>query len=357
MRRRNRALAALALLAGFISLLAGGPARAALGYQRERTDVITLANGDRFTGEILYLQFGILQLKTPHAGTVSIEWPTVRSVTSKYMFRVESLHGEHYAGYVRTEQSKLLVSGYEADAELEMKEVSTIVPFESSFWRRIDGSVSIGYNYTKSSAVTQGSVGFDAGYSDESIEAALLASALITRTPTEGTSNQDLVAAQVLFLRPSRNFWGLLSNLQHDPDLGVDARIVVGSTVGRHVHQTDESQLILMVGMDFNQEWATNTAGSDQSLEGVLAAQWRVYKFTYPKVNLDVNLWVYPSVTEWPRVRSTLNVTLNFKLTSRFSFQLSEYGNYDSRPPETGAENLDYGIVASLAYNFGAVVP
>jgi hypothetical protein len=357
LRRRTRASAALALLAALGGLFTAAPAEAALGYEREKTDVITLTNGDRYTGEILNMQFGILQLKTSHAGTVLIEWPTVRSLDSQYMFRVETLHGAHYWGYVHTQESELVISGGDAEKTLRLSEVSTIVPYESSFWRRIDGSVSVGYSYTKSSGVTQGSVGFSANYSGEDVEAQLNASALLTRTPSEGTTNQDSVGTQVYFLRPTRNFWGFLGGFQRDPDLGIDARIVAGSVVGRHVLQTQQSQVDLIVGLDFNQEWATKTGASDQSLEGVLGAQWRVYKFSYPKVNLDVNALVYPSITESPRIRSTLNITLTFKLTSRFALQLSEYGNYDSRPPEEGASNLDYGIVASLAYNFGSVVP
>ena len=354
MRLRTSYLAALAALAAL------GPVAipcVAQGYEREKSDVITLANGDRITGEILYLQFGILQLKTSHAGTVLIEWPTVRSLQSQYMFRVQSLQGAHYSGYVHTDESSLLISGYEGDTTLPLNQVAAIVPFESSFWRRINGSVSMGYSYTKSSGVSQGSVGFNAAYSGEDVEAQLTANALVTRTPSEGTTNQDSIASQVYFLRPSRNFWGFLGSLQHDPDLGVDARIVAGSVVGRHVYQSQVQQLDLIIGLVFNQEWAANIGTSDQSLEGVLGGQWRVFRFNYPKLTMDLNLLVYPSITESPRIRSTLNLTLTFKLTTRFSLQLSEYGNYDSRPPEEGASNLDYGVVFSLAYNFGSVVP
>lgn len=339
------------------SLLVSAPAVAALGYERQKSDTILLANGDHYTGEILGLQYGILQLKTSHAGTVNIEWPQVRSIESKYMFRVETIGGRYFSGYVHTDEDKLLVSGYEGDNTVRLDEVSTIVPFETNFWRRIDGSVSVGYSYTKSSGVSQGSFGFSANYSGESVEAQLTANALVTRTPSEGTTDQGSIASQVFFLRPGRNFWGFLGDLQHDPDLGVDARVVLGSALGRHVHQSSESQLDLIIGLDLNQEWAANTPGSDQSLEMVLGGQWRVYKFTYPKVNLDLSLNVYPSITEYPRVRGTLNLTLTFKLTTRFAIQLSEYGNYDSRPPEAGAANLDYGVVFSLAYAFGAVVP
>ena len=203
MRRRTRGVAALALLAVLGSLLPSAPALAALGYERQKTDVILLANGDRYTGEILGMQYGVLQLKTSHAGTVLIEWPTVRSLQSQYMFRVQSQQGAHYAGYVHSDESNLLISGYEGDTTLPLSEVVAIVPFESSFWRRINGSVSMGYSYTKSSGVSQGSVGFNAAYSGEDVEAQLTANALVTRTPSEGTTNQDSIASQVYFLRPS----------------------------------------------------------------------------------------------------------------------------------------------------------
>ena len=41
---------------------------------RDKTDIVSLKNGDRVTGEIEELQRGKLTVKTDSMGTVSIEW-------------------------------------------------------------------------------------------------------------------------------------------------------------------------------------------------------------------------------------------------------------------------------------------
>jgi Protein of unknown function, DUF481 len=89
----------------------------------------------------------------------------------------------------------------------------------------------------------------------------------------------------------------------------------------------------------------------------VFGGQWRVFKFTYPKINLNTSVLLFPSITDSPRVRATLNVALTFKLTDRFSLKLTNFGNYDSRPPSAEAVTLDYGVNTSIAYEFGNVVP
>ena len=88
----------------------------------------------------------------------------------------------------------------------------------------------------------------------------------------------------------------------------------------------------------------------------MLGAEWRVFKFTYPKLSLDTSLLIYPSITESPRLRGTLNITLTYKLTERFALKFTEYGNYDSRPPAVDAETTDYGITTSISYSFGPVI-
>ena len=41
--------------------------------ERAKTDIITLQNGDRITGRILYAEYGILQVNSGQAGGLSIE--------------------------------------------------------------------------------------------------------------------------------------------------------------------------------------------------------------------------------------------------------------------------------------------
>ena len=74
------------LAAAFIALLAV-PARA------QKTDSITLVNGDRITCEIKLLDKGRLQVSTDDLGTIYVEWDKVASVTANRTFRVVTSSG------------------------------------------------------------------------------------------------------------------------------------------------------------------------------------------------------------------------------------------------------------------------
>ncbi len=334
-------------------------ADAASGAERAKTDIVMLQNGDRVTCRILYLKFGLLQVNSAQTGSLSIEWPNVRSIQSNYSFRVEKFGGQHFAGVISTDpDGKNLRVGTGADAvTIPMREVTRVLPYESDFWQRINGSVALGYNFTRSSDVSQLSFQFDEQYSDESREAQLTAQFASTSSSSGDDSTQTEIASNLFFLRPGPNFWGLLNALQRDQNLGIDGRVVVGSVLGRHLYQTGDTRLLGVAGLAVDQEWASDGGKSHSSLESVFGGQWRVFKFSYPKINLNTSLLLFPSITDSPRVRASLNVTLTFKLTDRFSLKLNDFGNYDSRPPSAEAVTLDYGVNTSIAYEFGSVVP
>jgi hypothetical protein len=60
----------------------------AVAAAQGRTDVVTLANGDRITGEIVRLDRGRLEFKTDDAGTLYLEWDKLTSLVSKRLVEV-----------------------------------------------------------------------------------------------------------------------------------------------------------------------------------------------------------------------------------------------------------------------------
>ena len=61
-----------------------------------RTDVVTLVNGDRITGEIVVLDRGQLQFKTDDAGTIVIEWLKLTGVEANRQFEILTADGRHF---------------------------------------------------------------------------------------------------------------------------------------------------------------------------------------------------------------------------------------------------------------------
>ena len=331
-------------------------AQAAPIAEREKTDVITLKNGDRLTGRILSAQYGILQLSSRGAGLVSIEWPSIQAISSKYMFRVEKAGGQHYEGLIYTTEGEFHVNTSTGEFTIPLEDVSQILPYESNFWQRVYGDISLGYSYAKISGVGQTSFEFDANYADARLEATLNASVLATQDSSGTSTNQDDISSTVFFARPNRNFWGYIGELQRNRSLGVDGRATVGTVIGHRMLETGTTRVLGYAGLVYDQEWAAGGSGSRSSLEGALGGTWRVFQFNYPKVSLDSDLIVYPSITESPRYRISADMALTTKISSRFAIKLSGYLNYDSRPPEASATSTDYGVVTSLAYQFGSIV-
>ncbi len=358
-RRASKAwLCTAALLAGLT--LGGAAAAWERPGEREKTDVVILDNGDRVTGRILNVQYGKLQISSRHSGTVSIEWPAIRSLQSTYAFRVERFGGAVVAGHISTrEDGRTLVieSGREGETSIPMAEVSRITPYDDDFWHRIDGSVSLGYNYTRSTEVSQASASFDAHYAGDHVDSQASGHVIINHDNAQGTTDQNQLIGSTFFLTDSRNFWGLLGEYERNQSLGINSRLLGGPLLGRRVYQSGIMDLTAVAGVVYDHEWVTGDEGSRGSTEGLIQAEWRVYKFIYPKVALDMTAMAFPSISDAPRFRAGLNVSLTFKMTDRFALTLSEYGNYDSRPPGESTENLDYGVTASLTYNFGYVIP
>ena len=67
-------------------------------HAQGRTDVVTLANGDRITGEIVRLERGRLEFKTDDAGTLYLEWDKLSSLVSTRPVEVLTTDSRRFLG-------------------------------------------------------------------------------------------------------------------------------------------------------------------------------------------------------------------------------------------------------------------
>ncbi|HXW73864.1 MAG TPA: DUF481 domain-containing protein [Steroidobacteraceae bacterium] len=344
-------------VAARLLLLVAGVLACALAwsYSRDKTDVVTLRNGDHISGDIVSLEFGILTLKTDNLSTLSIEWPAVRSLTSKFAFAIERRDGSKYYGVIATsaDGADLTIESETGTAHFPMDEVERISRFSPSFWDRITGALSVGFSYTKSSSIQVGSVNFNSTYRSQTMDGSLAFSSNTTKDSSGSTTNRDLLTSGVQFLRQSRNFWGLLASLERDQSLGIDARLVGGAAVGRRFMQGPYTELTGIAGIVATEEWIVDDPTPKASLEAVLGGSWNVFKFIEPKTRLDLGLYLFPSLTESGRIRSTGNLSLTHKFPHDWTLGLTGYLSYDNRPPEPTAEKSDYGVTLNLGWSFG----
>ena len=67
-------------------------------HAQGRTDVVTLANGDRITGEVERLERGRLEFKTDDAGTLYLEWDKLSSLVLTRPVEVLATDGRRFLG-------------------------------------------------------------------------------------------------------------------------------------------------------------------------------------------------------------------------------------------------------------------
>ena len=93
----------------------------------QQTDVVTLANGDRNTGEIVELDRGRLKFETDDAGTILFEWDKIATVEAAGQFEVTTSDGRRFLGSLgRSSARSVLIITASDTITLSMSEVTGI---------------------------------------------------------------------------------------------------------------------------------------------------------------------------------------------------------------------------------------
>jgi hypothetical protein len=159
----------------------------ASSHAQGRTDVVTLANGDRITGEVVGLDRGRLEFKTDDAGTLYLEWDKLSSVMAMRRVEVLTTDGSRYLGSLgRATNRSIAVVTSDGEVRLQMSEVTLITPIGRGFWRQLDGAIDAGFSYTRSSGVAQLNLSSDTVYRKPASSACW---PVATRLRTSGTTN------------------------------------------------------------------------------------------------------------------------------------------------------------------------
>jgi hypothetical protein len=110
----------------------------------QKTDVVTLPNGDRNTGEILELERGDLKFETDDAGTIVFDWEKIATVEAARQFEVVTSDGRHFLGRLgRSSAGSVLIVSLNDSVTLSLAEVTRIRPIGASLWSRLDDSPGV----------------------------------------------------------------------------------------------------------------------------------------------------------------------------------------------------------------------
>ncbi|MEE9448933.1 MAG: DUF481 domain-containing protein [Ignavibacteriaceae bacterium] len=317
----------------------------------QRTDVVIMNNGDHITGEVKRLELGILVFKTDDAGTINIKWDKIKNVKTDNIYEVELQDGRVYYGSIEptADDGMLLIKGVTLETKLFMKYMAKITRIKESFWDILDGYVRLGISFTKASQIGQLSFGLNGNYRTKIFYADLNANSVITTTNEQTTSRkQDIYITYRRFME-TKLFYAGFVGAEENTELGIQLRASLGGGFGSTFIQDDHNWLLGIAGLTVNREWYIDSTEATYNIEALFSGQYQIFIYDAPKVSLNTSLNFLPSVTNFGRIRSNLDIDLDWEIFIDFYWVLSFYFTYDNKPTTTASE-IDYRIETSVKY-------
>ena len=320
-----------------------------------KTDILIFHNGDRLTGEIKSLKRGGLSFNTEATGTINIEWDKVGQLISNQYIQVETNTGVRFFGQLKepSEDYRLVVATTGGSQILDSNRVIAMNPIEQEKGLgAFDIDVSFGYNFAKSTGVTQATLGFNVDYRTRKRVSSFSTSNIISDSNSQESSRRQ--NANFQFTRLWEGRWTTNGNvsLEQNDELGLNLRASVGFGGGRFLIQSNTMLLGLEAGLQIAQEDLVDVAEDNQSIEAVFTGTWDWFRFDSPELDWSNSLRIIPSLTDNGRVRGDFDTSLRWEMFRDLKWGLSFYSSYDSKPQTESSSNSDYGINSTLTYEF-----
>ncbi len=323
-----------------------------------KTDVVLLVNGNTITGEIKSLEFGALRYSTDSMGTVTIDWEDIVSITTKQTLQVEVSDGTRYFGRLNAadDRFEIKVITVRGDVDLHTSKIVRLVPIdaEESFWERLDGSFSFGFDTEKSSEVTTLRTSADVSYRTRKYLVGVSATVNVTDQPGSDEANQTSRRENigVVYQRFRKNRWFVdwSGGWERHDELGIQSRYSLGAGIGRYLVQTNENQFSITGGLNATRESFIGEDESTGNAEGRIQFRY-LHRRVVPESNVTFTTNIYPLLEDPSVYRTETDLIFRREFIEDLFFDVTLSHSYNSTPP-TDAAKTDYTLTTSIGYSW-----
>ena len=269
------------------------------------------------------------------------------------VFEVVTVDGRRFLGSLaRGAAGVLSVVGPGDAITLPMAEVNLITPIGQTFWRRLDGSIDAGFNYTQSSGIAQLNVNSDTVYRRPAFEGRLRVSGTGTRQD-DGSERDDRGSLELSYVRYRWQRWfvSAAGRFESNESLGLRLRSQIGAAVGPRLIRSNRARMYTSAGLVLNDERGVDVEAT-QNVEGLLSFGASYFTYDRPRTDLDFSLQYYPSLSNWGRNRLQIDAAVKREVWKDFFLSVNLFETYDSRPPNPAFDTNDVGIALSLGWSY-----
>ena len=331
-------------------------------FGREKSDVIVMKNGDRLTCEIKGLNSGVLYVSLDYIlGTSSVQWSKVDHLVSSQLFIVKTESGLVYTGTLsaaelpgdRPMKIEVVVSP-ETKVTIERTQIVKMEQTSQKFWQRFNGDINLGVIYSKGNQSTQFSLNSAVQSPRERWSAqASYSSTLASSTGVNASTRNQVNYNGQRLLRWNNWFYEGMGIFLQSSEQDIKLQTTLGGGIGRYLKNTNNAQISLLGGLSWQDtayRATTEPQGNQSLVAALVAGDMRFFRFN--KTSIDLSAVVLPALSQPGRVHVNTNASYYIKLFSNLTWNISFYGNWDTRPP-ANFSGSDYGTSSGLGWTFG----
>lgn len=326
----------------------------AASAQKER-DTLFLNNGSMIVGELDFIKLGVAQFDPDDANDVSVQVRKIKSIDGgRRAYRIETIN--HITLYGKIAPSGLdgIITVYNQfdSTQILLLNIYRLLPVEEKWLKKIDGSFSLGYSYTKSSELGRLNSDLSMRYLSRTTEHNITGSLIYSIEDTAWMRDREDLSYRFNWYFGNTWFSQLGITYQRNQELGIDRRYQQALGIGNRLVMKQRMRLFAIASMVVNQEQSVEVTTPDNLYEASLRIQFDVYKFEKPKTTIALSQTAYYGLTQPGRIRDEGSTDISIELYKDFYLKLNFYVSYDSEPPASPDAKVDYGTVIGISVLF-----
>ena len=318
-------------------------------------DSIILYNGQVLIGAVQGESLGAITIDDIDLKMQSIKLFKIRRLKIVARFKIETVERTILYGSIDPSTRDGWIDIHTVDnriVTMHITKIYQLISMDTDFFTRLNGSVSAGFSYAKSSDIGQLNLAASLQYATKRFNYSLNASSI--GSLDSGRFSRDNENAQLFVARDLTPTWFIAAGgqYQRNLELSILRRYLILFGPGNKILIKKDLRLLGVTGITFSQEKSTEGVSSGLLWEVPLFFQFNFYKFHHPDIQISSTQAVYFSLSQAGRIRYDGNTSFSWQLIRYFYLNISPYSNYDSKPPAGSTSNFDYGIVVGLSYKF-----
>ena len=318
-------------------------------------DSILLYHGETLIGAVQGSNLGSISIDDIDLKMLNIKLFKIKTLIIHDIFKIETIERKIYYGTMRTSDKDGWVdihTNEETVIPIQITKIYQLISMDNNFFTRLNGNVSAGLSFTKSSGIGQVNFSANVQYATKLFDYQLtVASIASIDSGNFSRDNENVFYVNTYNLTPTWFLSGA-AQYQRNLELSIARRYLVMLGGGNKILIRNNMRLLATTGMTFSQEKSIEGVSSALLFEIPILFQFNFYQFRNPDIQISSTQGVYFGISQNGRVRYDGSTNFSWQLIRYFYLNLSPYTNFDSRPPAGSESNFDYGIVFGLSYKF-----